>query len=330
MRPQRSDAVTGPRVAAVAPSRDLAIDRFRGGLIILMVAGNYLAGVDFVPAFLKHTPDVGLTVADVVAPGFVFAIGLTYRRSFVHRARQDVAGAYRHFLRRNLSLIGIGAIISAGSTSVAHQPSDWGVLQALGAAGLLCLAVVRLSMTARFVTGLLVLCGYQYLLEMRASEPVPVSSHGGFVGSLSWGALLILSTAMGDLYRSGLGRYVGGCLGLAVVATVSAFLEPVSKIRVSPSFVLVCLTLAAVAWLLVDLGSRSALKPAGYLCWWGENPLVLYLVHLGLLGALTVPSERWWYAGASVPLAAAQLLALLALSSTTAWWLHRRGARIGL
>ena len=330
MRPERGVAVTGAREAASAGSRDLALDRFRGALIILMVGGNYLAGVDFVPAFLKHTPDVGLTVADVVAPGFVFAMGLTYRPSFLRRSLQGMRGAYGHFVLRNLSLIGIGAVISAGSTSVAHQRSDWGVLQALGSAGLLCLAVVRLGMAARFGIGLVMLCGYQYLLDRWAPQPAPLSSHGGFVGSLSWGALLIVSTAVADLYRRGRVRYLAGCLCLVVVAATSVFLVPVSKTRVSPSFVLVCLALAAVAWLLVDLGSGAARSSGGFLCWWGENPLGLYLVHLGLLAFVTLPTARWWYADASPPLAGAQLLTVLALTSLTAWWLHHHGVRIGL
>lgn len=330
MHAQRGNVVAGAQEAAVAPSRDLAIDRFRGALIVLMVGGNYIAGVDFVPAFLKHAPGTGLTVADVVAPGFVFAIGLTYGSSFSRRSLLGVRGAYRHFLLRYLSLIGIGAIISAGSTSVAHQPSDWGVLQALGTAGLLCLAVVRLSVTVRFVTGLLMLCGYQYLLDRWAPQPVPASSNGGFFGSVAWGSLLVLSTAMADLYRTDRGRYLAGCLGLVVAAATSVFLVPVSKNRVSPSFVLVCLALAAVAWLFVDLGSRVARKPVGLLCWWGQNPLVLYLVHLGLLGFVTLPMARWWYADASPPLAAAQLLTVLGLTSVTAWWLHRHRVRVGL
>jgi len=331
MSPAGGDAIAGAQVrAAVAPSRDLALDRFRGGLIILMVVGDYIAGVHFVPAFLKHAPDIGLTVADVVAPGFVFAIGLTSGASFGHRAQQGVAGAYRHFLLRYLSLIGIGAIISAGSTSVVGEPQDWGVLQALGVAGLLCLPVIRLGIAARFAVGLLLLCGYQYLLDRWALDSVLGSSHGGLVGSLSWGALLMLSTAMADLWRTGLRPYVTCCAGLAAVAAATVFAIPVSKNRVSLSYVLVCLALSAVAWLLVDLGSRAAGKHAGYLCWWGENPLVLYLLHLGLLGFVALPGARWWYADASVPLAVLHLLTILAVTSLTAWWLHRRGLHLGL
>lgn len=310
--------------------RDLGLDRFRGALIILMVAGDYLHGVDFVPAFLKHAPDIGLTVADVVAPAFVFAIGLTYRSSFERRAQNGLGGAYRHFLLRYLSLIGIGAIISAGSTTVVGQQSGWGVLQALGAAGLLTLPVVRLNMDARFVIGLLLLGGYQILLDQWALTSVLGSSHGGLVGALSWAALLILSTAVADTWRSGLRRYLVGCLVLVTVTTASVFVVPVSKNRVSLSYVLVSLSLAAVVWLLVSLGSRAVRKPAGFFCWWGENPLVLYLLHLLLLGLISLPTPSWLYSGASIPLAVAELTALLVVTSLTSWWLHRRGIRLTL
>ena len=55
-----------------------AVDQFRGLAIVLMVLANYLAGVDIVPAWLRHAPDIGLTVIDLIAPFFIFAIGITY------------------------------------------------------------------------------------------------------------------------------------------------------------------------------------------------------------------------------------------------------------
>ena len=45
-----------------------AIDQYRGIAVILMVIANYLADVTTVPGWLKHAPDVGLTVIDLIAP----------------------------------------------------------------------------------------------------------------------------------------------------------------------------------------------------------------------------------------------------------------------
>ena len=63
-----------------------SIDYFRGLSVILMVLVDYVGGIASVPGWLKHAPDIGLTVADLVAPAFIFAIGLTYGMSFGRRA----------------------------------------------------------------------------------------------------------------------------------------------------------------------------------------------------------------------------------------------------
>jgi len=36
-----------------------AIDQFRGFAILLMIAANYLSNIGWIPAWLKHAPDVG-------------------------------------------------------------------------------------------------------------------------------------------------------------------------------------------------------------------------------------------------------------------------------
>jgi len=66
-----------------------SIDEFRGFSILLMVLANYLAGPHVVPAWLKHAPDVGFTVIDIIAPMFIAAIGLTFGASFRARLARD-------------------------------------------------------------------------------------------------------------------------------------------------------------------------------------------------------------------------------------------------
>jgi fucose 4-O-acetylase-like acetyltransferase len=295
-----------------------------------MVAGDYLAGVQFVPDFLKHSRDIGLTVADLVAPCFVFAIGLTYGPSFQRRSRTGLARAYRHLLLRYLSLLGIGAIITAGGTVVARQPTDWGVLQALGMAGLIAAPFIGLGTSARFATGLLILCVYQVLLDHGMLQSVLSSVQGGFFGSASWAALLIMSTAVADVWRRGTAAYALCCGVLAVVAAASVLIAPVSKNRVSLSYVLIALAVSALALLITDLGARAVSSRPGYFCWWGENALALYLAHLLLLGLIELPALPQWYSRAPVWLAGLQLAALLIVISASAWLLHRRDLRVGL
>lgn len=310
--------------------RNLAIDRFRGGLVVLMVGGDYLSGVQLVPAYFKHAPDIGFTVADTVASAFVFAIGLTFASSFERRRRAGAGAAYRHFVVRYLALIGIGAILTAGGTSVAGVHTDWGVLQALGLAGLICLAFIRLPTWARFLAGLLLLVGYQLALDAWWLDEVLRSSHGGFLGAISWAALLVLATAVADLWRRGRVPYALCCTALVAAAAISVLVVPVSKHRVSLSFVLLTLAISAVAFLAVDLASSAAPNRAWFLAWWGGNALALYILHLLVLALVALPAAPWWYAQASCWLAAAQLCVVLAALSLAAWWLHRRGIRIAL
>lgn len=310
--------------------RNLAIDRLRGALVLLMVAGDYLGGVHVVPTFLKHAPDIGFTIADTVAPCFIFAIGLNYGPSFARRVQRSLPGAYRHFFLRYLALIGIGAILAAGGTAVAGSPAGWGVLQAIGVAGLTCLLVIRLPMSARFAIGLLILCGYQYLLNEWALTSVLHSAQGGFLGAISWGALLILSTAVADVWRKGLGPFAICCAVLVIAAVLSALIVPVSKNRVSLSYVLIALAISAVAFLLIDLASRVVAKRAGFLCWWGENALVLYLIHLLILALVVLPRLGWWYSEAPLWLTGLQLAVILTAMSLLAWRMHRRQVRVQL
>lgn len=112
--------------------RNRAIDNFRGISIILMVIVNYLGGADAIPSWLKHSQDLGLTIADFVAPFFIFAIGLTFRSSFERRSkRYGLFEAYRHFAVRYLAIIGNGTIFSAGQADIAGQAANWGVQHCL-------------------------------------------------------------------------------------------------------------------------------------------------------------------------------------------------------
>jgi predicted acyltransferase len=109
-----------------------SIDQFRGFAIILMVATNYLAGVESIPTWLKHAPDSGLTIIDLIAPFFIFAVGLAFVLSAQRRFKSE---GWRkmavHFSKRGLALIGLGALITAGENyfDITPLPANWGVLQ---------------------------------------------------------------------------------------------------------------------------------------------------------------------------------------------------------
>ncbi len=323
-----------------APSQRLAsIDAFRGFAIIAMVLANYLGGVRVAPAWLKHAPDIGLTVIDLIAPFFIFSIGLTYAGSLQRRAgREGWPRAYGHALTRYLSILGIGALLSAGQIAlgIEGETVNWGVLQAIGVAGLLALLTVRLPGWARVGLALAVLAGYQALLDAGWKALVLASPHGGLLGAVSWTAMLLLAAVLGEQFlcppgewTARIGRLVGGSAAALAGGLLLALWFPISKNRVSPPYILVSLGASGLLFGLFSLffdrlRDRLHLR-AGWLQAWGMNPLALYVLHLLLLGLFALPAVPAWYAEAPAWLAALQAALLLVLLSLAARGMERRG-----
>lgn len=98
---------------------------------------------------------------------------------------------------------------------------------------------------------------------------------------------------------------------------------PVSKHRVSLSFVLLTLAISAAALLISELISQNYPDKRGFLCWWGENALALYILHLLILAVVVLPPIDWWYVNVPWSLALAQLVAILTFMTLLAIWMKR-------
>ena len=295
------------------------IDQFRGFSIIIMVLINYALGVHTLPAWLKHVPDIGLTFPDLGSPVFIFAIGLTFGLSFRRRlARDGLSATYGHFVRRYLCFIGLGAIISAGQTLLGLNPVDfeWGVLQAIGCAGLLTLTVILLPAWVRLVIGLGLLAMYQLLLDALWLQVVLRSQHGGLPGTLSWAAILIVATVFGDLYHHEARRKIFPFASVFCLATgiALALVVPVSKNRVSASYDLITIGFSAVVFSIFYLTNFKLDTFSA----WGRNPILLYLLSYLLTGLFVLPPFPVWYAQAPLWLVGLQALFLLLILGTLA------------
>ncbi len=306
-----------------------AIDQYRGFAIVLMVLADYLADVNRIPAWLKHAPDVGYTVIDLIAPLFLFAIGLTYGLSFRRRlARDGAKSTYEHAIVRNLALIGMGSLMTLGGnlSGVYASTVNWGLLQALGAAGLLTLLVIRLPAGWRAGIGLGLLAAYQALLNCCWLDAVRSAPHNGPWGALSWSAYLILATVLADWYHDPMRRrswapYAGLVALLAGLAT--ALVIPVSKSRASASYMLISLGLSALVFLAFQLlGARSLRLPV--LTAWGRNALLLYVMHGVFLGIFALPPWPGWYIDAPLWLVVLQATAMVSILTWIGSWLDSR------
>ena len=313
-----------------------SLDQFRGFAILTMVLANYMGGVRLIPAWLKHAPDIGLTVIDLIAPFFIFAIGLTFGLSFHRRIERDGAfHTYSYFLTRYLAIIGLGALISAGETAVGENPSgiDWGVLQAIGVAGLAALVVIRLPSLQRWLIGAGILLVYQLILDHFLLDLTLRSPHGGLFGSLNWAAMLILGTALADLFHGEeRARKAFPWVSLAILTAgiVLAFFSPVSKHRVSAAYVLISLGISALLFLLFHWASDIHNWNSRLLLAWGKNPLTLYFLHYLLIGIFFLPGIPGLYAAAPLWLVLLEMAVLLVVISMVALWMDRRNIIIAL
>jgi predicted acyltransferase len=312
-----------------------AIDQFRGFAILTMVLANYTGGVKLIPAWLKHAPDIGLTVNDLVAPFFIFAIGLTFGLSFRRRLERDGTGkTYGHFAIRYLALVGVGALMSAGETAVGANPAgiDWGVLQAIGVAGLLALGVIRLPALYRWLIGAVVLVIYQIALDNFLLDITLRSPHGGLFGSVSWGAMLILGTALADLFHDTGKRkwFYWASLAVLIVGIGLAFLLPVSKHRVSSTYVLISLGISALLFALFHFFAERFRMNLHLLNAWGKNPLALYILHYVLIGIFFLPNIPFLYAAAPLWLVLFEIVFLITVLTWIAYWMERRNIIVAL
>lgn len=330
---RRTIAVRGRH--APSSAREPAIDRFRGLAILLMVIANFLEHVRAVPGWLKHAPDVGITVVDFIAPAFIFAIGLTFPGSM--RRRLDRDGARRtveHFVARALALIGLGTLFSIGEWRFGlggGGGTPWGTLQSIGVAIVLALPALFVPVAGRLGLAVAGLAAYQWALDTFWLAEVIAASNAGLQGSLSWALLLVICTAFADLHaEKQTGWYLAAAVLMLAAGIAASRWIPISKHRMSLSFVLVVASSSALVFRGFDLtrgwfGSRGRLLAA-----WGLNPLALYVAHFFLLAVFLVPAAPWWHAEEPLWLTAIQCAAYVAALHAFASWLRRRGIVISL
>lgn len=326
--------VREPAGSDVAGGRIASIDAVRGAAVMIMAVGNLGLGVGWVPWWLKHTPDVGLTVADLVAPLFIVVSGSAVTIGL--RRRRALAGtpaALGWLVRRSLELIGIGAVVSAGQAALAPVPGtdlSWGVLQSIGGAGLVLAAVVLAAPWVRAGVALALLAGYEWLLDGSWGLLVRHTVQGGLPGTLAWGALMLLASALTEPV-AGVGARVPwpaliarGAVAL-LVGLAAGLLIPVSKSRVSASYVVLCLGVSLLVWGVAGLWFARRPGSAVWLRRLGRFPLQMYAAQLLLLAPLTLVADPAWYTAAppwlTVLEAVTMVLALVVLAGV----LDRRG-----
>lgn len=160
--------------------RYLPLDVFRGIAIALMILVNTPGSWQYVYEPLRHSPWHGCTLADVVFPLFLFAVGLSLAFSFSSRHNDMNAAADWRILRRVALIFLIGLFINFYPPWLVNCENFriMGVLQRIALAYSIAALAIRLS-PERYLPAIaaLALCGHWLFLFLCGSTD-PYSQSG--------------------------------------------------------------------------------------------------------------------------------------------------------
>lgn len=271
-----------------------ALDEFRGLSVALLVLLSPLGMFKEVPDFLKHAESSGFTIVDLIAPIFLFAVGISFQVSLMNRlSRGTKVEAIKHSFYRSLILIGFGLV----GEWIKYQDWQlhWGVLEMIGLSSLIALPFLFLSFRKRLLIGASFVFLWQLLLSFGYGSTVLSYDLGGPLGSIAWASIILVASGLPE-DRDNLS---GTLFDIALICFLASFLGncfwPINKHLVNLPYLALSISLSSATFLFFHLkeGSGLPLLPS-----FGKNALLFYVL-AGLTDFLlenTLSSElRWHY-----------------------------------
>jgi len=296
-----------------------------------MVPVNVAATFTAIPAWFKHAPATGLTLADFVVPAFLFSLGLSASFSFRSRVRdRGFARTLLHALIRYALLFAFGTI---GILLVDHA-TRWETLQMLGATGLLSFFFLPIPPWPRLAAAAVLLAAVEVLRPLGLGGLINGwydTGIGGPWGTASLSFFAIAASSLGEMLRdetSGRRLALSGAFALVLGAAglIARAFFPFSKHLLSLSYILFTAGVAsAVLCLLVLARELWGLKLplTGSM---GRNALLLYMLH----AVIGVGVQALLGGGASAAAAWGASLLVLAVCAAAAVVLDRRKIHVKL
>ncbi|MBP8235173.1 MAG: hypothetical protein KAY22_23010 [Rhizorhabdus sp.] len=285
------------------------------GMLLVNLPGD--AQVTF--PLLAHAPWHGLTLADLVFPAFLVAVGLA-----VARAGRPAIDAV---LRRTLGLLVIGIALGVAlNPSLAFDELRWpGVLQRIGIVYLVCALVARASVGPLMPLGLAacLLVAHTLLILMIAApgEALPSLAPGegvsgwldrqllpgrlhrqtydpeGFLSTFPAIASGLLGVSAGRGAET-LARQTAMAISCIALGLAMSVVLPLNKTLWTASFALVTTGIALLVWLSLIAGSRGAFFRGllDLLASIGQTALTIYVMHMLLIAVMirTWNGETTW------------------------------------
>jgi predicted acyltransferase len=261
----------------------------------------------------------GCTFTDLIAPFFVFVVGMAIPLS---RARRSI-GWWRHVLARTLILIGAGVLyISLALKGISWW---WGILQAIGIAYFMGAAALCLPGAMRWAALALITAahgvlswhvgwwthlpadlshGFFSVSNALGDKLAPLNVHCTPWGSVGYGIVAIAGTFVGEALLTSVPRRIfRQCFIVGAVCGVAGYLIhrlgiPMNKNNVSISYSLFTAGMASLwflpfYWILDVKGFKAWAWPLNV---FGTNPLLgyflqvivrVFLTQLGIYAAFT-------------------------------------------
>ncbi|MEL7658961.1 MAG: hypothetical protein AAGU75_23975, partial [Bacillota bacterium] len=153
------------------------------------------------------------------------------------------------------------------------------------------------------------------------------AAQGGLQAVPSWGAMLLLSTVFADLYHHPRERkyiFPASSAAILLLGILSSLIFTLSKHRVSFSYVFICIGISACVFFILDALLRHTKLRLSVCQWWGQNPMLLYILHMLFLGITYLPGNENWYVGATIWSAILQTAVFFSLLCYVAWLLYHK------
>ncbi len=256
-----------------------SLDHFRGLALLLMIIINSLSAFD-VPNWLKHAPWSGYRFPDLVAPMFLFAMGVAYRISLERKvSRFGLKRTILHFVKRYVLLFLFGFV----GALIADRSFDWGILQMLGATGLFALPLMFVPPSYSVIISVSFLAFYQVALDSLGLQTfVAKFDMGGPFATLSWCFVLSFSASLVgvEVKKEHVNPWKTLLAGVITTLTgfLSSFLVPLNKHLVSCSYILFSTGLVTILFSFIYFFVEVRGFRIGVLDALGKNSLSIFIL----------------------------------------------------
>lgn len=270
-----------------------AVDELRGFAILLLFIFNGFYSFSNTPPWLRHAPAGKYFIFDMVAPLFLFAVGLSYSMSFNKRsARDGKLSAVLHVFKRGLILIFFGSV---GDWMVNRNFSfHWGTLEMIGLCGIVTLPSLLLKPLGRIGLAFCMIIIWQMLLDWPGIPELfnIHNSMGGPAATISWVSAVMIATAFSEwrvkMKNSEYFSIIFMTILILHLMTVGAgSLFITDKSTVNAPYMFFSLQLVVTTFFVFYLKELYGFKPLPILESLGKNALILYMAS-GVINKLSL------------------------------------------